>query len=394
MYAMHGLSVHFVVYVINMKLSGFSLFRIRGIEVIIDYSWFVIFFLGIYVLSEMWFPSVYENYPVHQYWITGTITVVLFFLSILIHELAHSLVAMKHGIQVTSIRLIIFGGLAQVASEPKNGREEFLIALAGPAISMVLGMLFLGIYLYFFLTDSMTLVSGVAQYLALGNIILAIFNMIPGFPLDGGRILRAFLWDRWDDMARATKVVSQLGNGFAIFLIILGVLQVLFTRSFVSGIWFLLIGLFMKQSATGSYQAVMLRRTLEGVQVRQIMTENVVTVDWLISVDHLVHDYIYKHQFTNFPVFDRNEFIGMVSLEEVKKISKDLWDFKQVRDIMVPVEHVSCLKPTDDAAEALSKMISDDIGRMPVVEEGRLVGIVSRRDIMNLFKIKSDLGVA
>ena len=171
-------------------------------------------------------------------------------------------------------------------------------------------------------------------------------------------------------------------------------MQVLFTQNLVSGIWFLLIGLFMKQSATGSYQAVLLRRTLEGVQVRQIMTQNVVSVDWLISVDHLVHDYIYRHQFTNFPVFDRDEFIGMVSLEEVKKISKDLWDFKQVRDIMIPVEHVACLKPTDDATEALSRMISSDIGRMPVLEDGRLVGIVSRRDIMNLFKIKSDLGAA
>jgi Zn-dependent protease/predicted transcriptional regulator len=383
-----------MVYAINMKLSGFSLFRIRGIEVIIDYSWFVIFFLGIYVLSEMWFPSMYPDYPVHQYWIVGTITVILFFLSILIHELAHSFAAIKHGIQVTSIRLIIFGGLAQVASEPKNGKEEFLIALAGPATSMILGTFFLMIYLYFFITNSMNLISGIAQYLALGNIVLAIFNMIPGFPLDGGRILRAFLWDRWNDMARATKVVSQIGNGFALFLIILGAMQILLTQNLVSGIWFLLIGLFLKQSSTGSYQAVMLRRTLEGVQVRQIMTENVVTVDWLISVDHLVHDYIYKHQFTNFPVFDRDEFIGMVSLEEVKKISKDLWDFKQVRDIMIPLEHVTCLKPTDDAAEALSRMISSDIGRMPVVEERHLVGIVSRRDIMNLFKIKSDLGAA
>jgi CBS domain-containing protein len=150
----------------------------------------------------------------------------------------------------------------------------------------------------------------------------------------------------------------------------------------------------MKQSATGSYQAVMLRRALVGVQVREIMTENVVGVDWLISVDHLVHDYIYKHQFSSFPVFDRDEFIGLVSLEEVKTISKDLWGFKQVRDIMTPMDLVPCLKPTDDAADALSRMISGDIGRMPVVEDGRLMGIVSRRDILNLFKIKSDLGVA
>lgn len=386
--------MHFVVYVYNMKLSGFRLFRIRGIEVTIDYSWFIIFFLGIYLLADILLPSGLENYPVHQYWIMGTITVLLFFLSILAHELAHSFIAIKYGIRVTSIRLIIFGGLSHVASEPKNGKQEFLIALAGPAVNMGIGMFFLMVYYYFWMTGRATPVSEISKYLAGGNIVLAVFNMIPGFPLDGGRVMRAFLWDRWNDMARATRVVSQLGSSFALFLIVFGILQFLVTKSLIIALLFLLTGLLMKQSAAGSYQAVMLRRTLEGVNVRQIMTENVVTVDWLISVSHLVHDYIYKYQFTNFPVFDREEFVGMVSLEEVKGVSKDLWDFKQVRDIMVPKEHVACLKPTDDATEALSRMTSSDIGRMPVVEEGRLVGIVSRRDIMNLFKIKSDLGVA
>jgi Zn-dependent protease/predicted transcriptional regulator len=376
-----------------MKLSGFRLFRIRGIEVTVDYSWFILFFLGIYLLADILFPARLENYPIYQYWIMGTLTVILFFLSILAHELAHSFVAIKYGIKVTGIRLIIFGGLAHVASEPKNGKQEFLIAIAGPAASMGIGVFFLVIYFYFLLAGKITPVSEISQYLAAGNIILAVFNMIPGFPLDGGRVMRAFLWDRWDDLARATKVVSQIGNSFALFLIIFGVMQFFVSKSLVIALLFLLTGLLMKQSAAGSYQAVMLRRTLEGVQVRQVMTENVVTVDWLISVAHLVHDYIYKHQFKNFPVFDRDEFVGMVSLGEVKEVSKDLWEFKQVRDIMLPREHVACLKPTDDAGEALSRMTSNDIDRMPVVEEGRLVGIVSRRDIMNLFKIKSDLGV-
>ncbi len=244
------------------------------------------------------------------------------------------------------------------------------------------------------MTGGATPAAAIGGYLALANVGLAVLNMIPGFPLDGGRILRAFLWDHWNDVARATAVVTQLGNGFALFLIIFGVLQFLATQSLILGLWFMFIGLFMKQSAAESYQAIMLRRALVGVQVRQIMTENMVTVDWLISIDELVHNYIYKHQFTNFPVFNRDEFIGMVSLEGVKTISKDLWGFKQVRDIMTPVELVPCLKPTDDATEALSRMISSDIGRMPVVDNGRLMGSVSRRDIMNLFRIKSDLGVA
>jgi Zn-dependent protease len=374
-----------------MKLGGFSLLRIGGIEIIIDYSWFVIFFLAVYTMAEGYFPRGNQHFTAPQCWIMGTVAAVLLFVSILIHELAHSFVAIKHGIKVTSIRLLIFGGMAQVTSEPQNGRHEFLIALAGPVTSMMLGLFFLAIY---FLTSAIgTPVAAIAWWLASANILLTILNMIPGFPLDGGRILRAFLWDHWDDISRATKMVSQLGNAFALFLIILGVLQFLVMQSPIFGLWCLFIGLFMKQSAVGSYQAVVLRRALAGVQVRQIMTENVISVDWLMSLDQLIQDYIYKHQFTHFPVFNRDEFIGMVSLEGVKTIARDLWGFKQVRDIMTPIEMVPCLNPADDATDALSRMINSDVGQMPVVENGHLMGIVSRRNITDLFKIKSDLGL-
>jgi len=377
-----------------MRLNGLSLFRIPGIEIVIDYSWFLIFCLVIFTMAGSYFPQPHEDYTALQYWIMDSVAAVLLFLSILVHELAHSFVAVRHGIHVSGIRSILFGGGAQNDSEPKNGRQEFLIALAGPAISMAIGMSFLMVCVLFYLTGGTTLVAEIAFWLFLGNVGLAILNLIPGFPLDGGRILRAVLWDRWNDRTRATKTVSRLGGGFALFLILFGIMQFLFTRDLIFGLWLSFVGLLMKHSAAGIYQAVMLRQTLDGVQVQQIMTQNVVTVDWLISVVHLVHDYVYKHHFTDFPVFNRDEFIGMVSLKEVKTISKDLWDFKQVRDIMIPVEHVVCLKPTDEATEVLSRMISGDIGRMPVVEEGRLVGIVSRRDIMSLFQIKSDLGVA
>jgi len=384
-----------------MKLSGFNLFRIGGIEIVVDYSWLIVFFLVIYTMdmavvamAQVFFPNVQPQFSKQQYWIMGAIAGVLFFLSILVHELAHSFVAIKQGLRVQSIRLFVFGGLSQAESEPKTGRQEFLVALAGPATSMALGMFFLIILSYYTAINELTPAAGIAFWLTTANILLAVFNMLPGFPLDGGRVLRAFLWDHWDDMARATRVVSQLGNAFAIFLIILGILQFLVTQSLISGLWLIFLGLFMKQSAVGSYHGVMLKRALGGVQVRQIMTETIVTVDWLLSVEELVQNYIYRHQFTHFPVFNRDELTGMVSLDGVKSISKDLWAFKQVRDIMTPIELVPCLKPADDASEALSRMVSGDIGRMLVVENGRLMGIVSRRDIMNFFKIKSDLGAA
>ncbi len=377
-----------------MQLRGLHLLKIGGIEIVIDYSWFVIFFLVIYSMAESYFPSTQKHFTAPQYWIMGLVTATLLFGSVLLHELAHSFVALRHGIQVHSIRLFIFGGVAQVSREPHTGRHEFLIALAGPALSMALAFLFGLAYGVLFLAAGPGVLPGVASYLCLSNLVLALFNLIPGFPLDGGRILRAILWDRWDDMARATKVVSQLGNAFALLLIILGAVQFFFTQSLVSGLWFIFIGLFMKQSAVGSYQAVVLKQALTGVQIRQIMTENVVSVDWLTSLEELVRDFIYKHQFTNFPVFNRDEFLGMVALADVKTVPKELWAFKQVRDVMTPVELVPSLKPTDDATDALARMVSDDLGRMPVIENGHLVGIVSRRDIMNLFKIKSDLGLA
>jgi Zn-dependent protease/CBS domain-containing protein len=380
---LHGICKH-------MKLSGFNLFRIGGIDIVVDYSWFIIFFLVIYTMAESVFPQMHKHYSTPQYWAMGTAAAVLIFITILIHELAHSFVAIKNGIKIANIRLLIFGGLSQGSSEPKNGRQEFLIALAGPAISMVLGVGFLLIYVF---TENISApVSGIAWSVAWANILLALLNLMPGFPLDGGRILRAFLWDHWNDMTRATKVVSQIGNIFALFLIVFGIFLFLLTQSIISGLWLIFLGLFMKQSAVGSYQAVIMKRAFSGMQVQEIMTRNVIVVDWLLPVDQLVQDYIYKHQFTNFPVLNRDELVGMVSLEGVKTISKELWSFKQVRDIMIPEEYVNCLRPTEDVSEALSRMVTTDIGCMPVVENGKLMGIVSRRDIMSLFKIKTDLG--
>ncbi len=376
-----------------MKLRGLNLLRIHGIQITLDYSWFIIFFLVAYSMAESYFPPAEKLHSTPQYWLMGITAASLFFLSVLAHELAHSLVALKQGIKVLSIRLFIFGGLAQISSEPRSGRNEFLIALAGPATSMAIALASWFLYAFLLLSGSYQPLAAMALNLAIANFCLAFFNMIPGFPLDGGRILRAILWDRWNDLTRATKTVSQIGNAVALFLILLGVVLLFFTQLMIGGLWVVFVGLFMKQSAVGSYQAAVLKEALSGVQIRQIMTENVVAVDWLKSLEELVRDYVYRFQFTSFPVFDRDEFMGMVSLSDVRTVPKELWGFKQVRDVMTPADHVLSLGPADDATEALSRMASADVGRMPVLEDGRLVGIVSRRDIMNLFKIKSDLGL-
>jgi len=375
-----------------MDSRGVHLVRVGGIQVVIDYSWFIVFLLIVYVAAEGAFPRSHDRSSAVEYWLMGLVFALLYFASVLIHELAHSLVARRHGIEVKSIRLLFFGGLAQISSEPKTSKHEFLIALAGPAASVAVAFLFGAVWLLLLLAGAWSPAAVVAAYLASANLILALFNMIPGLPLDGGRVLRALLWDRWDDPGRATKVVSRLGNAFALFLILFGVLQFLVWQNLVGGLWSVLIGLIMKQAAFGSYQAAVLREALSGTPVAQIMTENVTAVDRLASVEELVRNYIYRHQCTHLPVCSESEVVGMVSLEQVKNVPRELWAFKQVRDIMTPIDQVPRLKPTDDAAEALNRMISEDAGRMPVMEEGRLLGILSRRDIMDFVKIRTDLG--
>jgi Zn-dependent protease/predicted transcriptional regulator len=377
-----------------MRFRGLHLVRVWGIPIVVDYSWFLVFFLVSYTMSQGYFPQTHKEFTTSQYWMMGMITAFLVFVSVLVHELSHSFVALKQGLRVSSIRLFFFGGVAQIESEPSSGRHEFLIALAGPATSMALCFLFGAAYAILTIQGGLEPAASVSLGLSGANFLLALFNLIPGFPLDGGRILRAILWDRWNDAARATRVVSQIGSAFALFLIILGALQAFVGQNLISGIWLMFIGLFMKQAAVGSYHTVALKQALVGVLVRDVMTKDLVSVEWLASVSELVRDYVYKHHFKSFPVFNRDEFVGMVSLPQIKGVPKELWAFKQVRDIMTPAEQLAALKPTDDASEALGNMIGTDTGRLPVIEEGRLVGMVSRRDIMNLFKIKSDLGLA
>ncbi|MDR0842490.1 MAG: site-2 protease family protein, partial [Acidobacteriota bacterium] len=331
-------------------------------------------------------PEAHPGYSKTQYWLMGVLASALVFASILAHELAHSLVSVKKGIKVTSVRLFIFGGLSENASEPKDGREEFLIALAGPAASMFLGIAFFMIFVAMQMTPLPGLASGVALWVAMANFCLAVFNLAPGFPLDGGRILRAFLWDRWNDLPRATRTVGRIGNSFALFLIVFGILQMI-AQSYLSGLWFVFIGFFIKQASRGGGEVVSMKNVVAGTPVRQVMKEDVVAVDWLLSVHEFVEEYIHKYQFADFPVLNQGEFVGMVSMEDAKPVEERLRRFKQVRDIMIPVEQTACLAPEDDASGALDRMVAAGVERMPVTAGERLLGVVSRQDILNYFKV-------
>jgi len=380
----HGIST-------RMKSKGFKICRIGGVDVIVDYSWFVIFFLLTYSMAETFFPDAHKDYGRFWYWIMGAATTALTFISILVHELAHTWVSIKRGIRTTSIRLFIFGGMAETSSEPENGRDEFLIALAGPTASTLLGILFA--FVYISIMAYANPVATIVQCAAMANLALAFFNLAPGFPLDGGRILRAFLWDHWNDMARATRTVGRIGDVLAVFLMVFGILQMIFYQSFLFGIWFLCIGFFLKRAAGGAFQsaATARRESPPRITVRQIMKKNVVAVDWLVTVNQFIDDYLYKYYFTEFPVLNRNELVGIVTLEGVRDVAVKLRNFKQIRDIMIPLEQVVGIRPEDDADSAFERMLETDADCIPVIEEGQLIGIILRRDIANYTQIKTSL---
>jgi Zn-dependent protease len=371
-----------------MKIGGFPLVRIGGIEILVDYSWPVMLFV-VAVISENFFSQSYAEASTAILWAMSAVVSLLVFLSVLVRELARAFVAKRFEIKLTNMRLQIFG--CPVFPEARSGRHEFLIALSGWGTSISAGFFSLGIYTYLWFAHANTPLRGVAAGVAAANFILAAVHMIPGFPLDGGRILRAILWDRWNDPSRATKVVSQIGNGLGLFFIIFGVLQFLVTQNLFAGLIFL-VGIFMKQSSAAHFRSTAEQQSLGNVVIGQVMNSHVVTVDWLVSVDELVRD-ICRHRVTEIPVFNREDLIGMVRLDGVKSVSKELWTFKQVRDIMVPIEDVSCTNPDADATEVLRQMESEKITCMPVMKDNRMVGIVSRSDILKLFRIKSDLGI-
>ena len=374
-----------------MKSRGFRICRIWGVDVIVDYSWVVIFFLLTYSMAEAFFPEVHKGYERLWYWMMGIAVTTLTFISILIHELAHVWISTKRSIKITSVRLFIFGGMAETSSEPKVGRDEFLIALAGPAASTLLGIMFA--FVYISIMTYTNPIPTIVQWAAMSNLALAFFNLAPGFPLDGGRILHAFLWDHWNDMARATRMVSHIGNIMAIFLIVFGMLQIIFYKNFISGIWFVCIGLFMKRAAGGALQstATIMREPNSRITVRQIMKKNVVTVDWLTTVNQFIEDYLYKYFFTEFPVLNRNELVGVVTIAGMKDVAVKLRNFKQVRDIMIPLEQVFSTGPDEDADSAFERMVETEADCMPVIEDGQILGIILRRDIVNYTQIKTSL---
>ena len=370
---------------------GFNLFSIGGIQISIHYTWFVVLGLVVWSLAVKTFPQMYPDFSRVTIWLVSIVAALVLFVSVLLHELSHSLVANRMGLGIRGITLFIFGGVAHLGKEPDDPGTEFKVAIAGPACSLALAVLFFVAYFVLFLEYGKTPIVAVLEYLWYANAALVVFNLVPGFPLDGGRLLRAILWKRSKDIRRATRIASLFGRGFAILLIVAGLFEIFVTRD-LSGIWLVLIGMFLQQAAEGSYQQVLMRNALSGVRVRQTMTTDVVYVGTRLTLVELVESFFFKYRFNSFPVVDGQSLVGMIDLEQVKHVPREEWHAVTVSQVMTPISEELVLRPEDDAVDALTKMLKSGWGMLPVAEGDRLLGILTRRDVMTLLKIKTDLG--
>jgi Zn-dependent protease/CBS domain-containing protein len=367
-----------------------KLFTIFGIEISVHYSWFIILVLVTYSLASSYFPLQLPDQATSVYWLAGLVSALLLFFSVLLHELAHSIVAKKGELKVDRIVLFLFGGVSQIAEEPKSAKEEFKMAFAGPLTSFILAVIFGIVWLFFLLPLGSMVLSSVFGYLALINMILGVFNLLPGFPLDGGRILRAYWWNKTKDLSRATLVATNVGKGISLFMMLLGAFQI-FTGYLIGGVWLIFIGFFLRQAAEAGYQRVLIQDLLSGVKVKDLMSQNPICVSPEITISRLVEEYFMKYRFTSFPVCQSGRVVGIITLNSVKGIPKENWDQETIKNAVTPISQEFILHLEEEAVEAFRKIITSDMGRLPVVKGDYIVGILSRKDIMNLLVIKTDL---
>lgn len=369
--------------------KGIKLFTLFGFDVKIDLSWLIIAILITWSLAGSLFPAYYQDLSTATYIWMGIAGAAGLFLSIIIHEFSHSLVARKYGLNMKGITLFIFGGVAEMPDEPQSPKAEFYMAIAGPIASIVIGGVFFGLS-----NISRDIVpeplTGVMDYLALINIILAGFNLIPAFPLDGGRILRSALWSWKKSLRKATRISSNIGAGFGIFLILLGIFR-LIAGNFIGGLWMALIGMFLKTASQRGYEQVLLRDELKGEPIRRFTKENPITVADYITLREFVEDYVYKHHHKMFPVTKDSYLAGYIDIKQIKDIPKDEWETKTVGSVSNACNDENTIRADADAMEALSKMKQRGNSRLMVVDNGNLVGVVSLKDMLEFLSLKLDL---
>jgi Zn-dependent protease len=366
------------------------LFTIYGFKVGIDLTWLLLAVLVAWSLAAGLFPAYFPGYATRTYWWMGIAGALGLFISIVFHEFWHSMVARRYGLPMKGITLFIFGGVAEMEDEPQNARTELLMAIAGPISSVILGGFFLLLYRAVAAGNWSGPVAGVLQYLGWLNIVLAIFNMLPAFPLDGGRVLRSILWSLKKDLRWATRIASAIGSGIGTLLIILGLVTFI-SGGFIAGIWYFLIGMFIRGAAQMSYRQVLVRRALGGEPVSHFMHADPVTVPPSITIRDLVNDYFYRYHHKMFPVSVDGHLAGCVSSRQIQEIPREDWEQRSVQEVLAPCSMETTIPPDMDAVKALSIMNRTGNSRLMVVEGQQLLGVVTLKDMLRFLDLKIDL---
>jgi Zn-dependent protease len=370
-----------------MNKGGIPIARIAGIKISADWSVLLIGALLAWGVAGGAVPFYAPTTPLWLAWVAGAIAAVLLIASLTAHELGHALLARHRGLTVDGIKLWLFGGVAQISGDWMTGRTEMLVAAVGPAVSLLMVGVFVAASWVLISVKAPILVIIVAEWLAGLNLLLLLFNLIPAFPLDGGRILRGFLWSRSKNRTRATVAASRAGRFFAFVLVALGVLDVFLLNDPVGGIWLMLIGWFLDTAARGEARGEVARHALEGMSVGDVMSKNPVVVPSWITVELLVDQYVMGHQFTSFPTHSIDGRIdGLVTMRGIKQVPAQQRATRRAIDIAIPIAQVPIARPDEPITEVLKRVGSASDGRAMVYDGGTLVGIVSPSDIARLFQ--------
>lgn len=365
------------------------LFRLFGIPFYLDLSWIIILLLLSWTLANE-FSTKVPGLERGNYWAMGFITALTFFVCIVLHEMGHALVARAYGMPVQGITLFLFGGVAELGGEPPSAGKEFLMAVAGPLVSLVLVLLLGGLALLGMMTGLDQALVTVLTTLASINFFVMVLNLVPAFPLDGGRVLRSILWAVTGRLRRATRVASWMGQAFAWLLIGLGLLSI-FAGDWIGGLWLGLIGLFLNNAAKMGYQDVLIRQALQGEPIRRFMNPEPIVVPPSLDLRQWVEDFVYRYHRKSFPVASNGHLEGFVTTRDLNRIPRTEWDQHTVAEVMHPDIQAVSISADADALEALRKMQQSTSSRLLVTEGDRLVGIVSLKDLLRFLQFKLGL---
>jgi Zn-dependent protease len=362
--------------------GNFTIGRFGGVEVRLNWSLIAVFALITWSLAEGVLPSQNPGLSHGTYIAMAIVAALLFLASILLHELGHSWVARREGIEVDSVTLWLFGGVSQLKGRFTSAGAEFRVAVSGPLVSIVLGALFVLIAV----AQLPSSVDGVAAWLGYINLILAVFNLLPASPLDGGRVLHAALWRAKGDFAWATRVASEIGQGFGYLFIALGLAMFIFQGSF-SGAWLAFIGWYLLQGARAEARYVATEQALDGLRVRDLMVRDPVIVDADSTIGRLMDDVAWSHRFTTYPVLDGGRPVGLLTFASVAAVPRSDWDTRRVRDTMISLDQVPLLTEDEKAVDALAELSAPNANRGLVVDNGHLAGLLSITDLARALEV-------